>query len=229
MVQKIPTNFYVYQLRRADRREPFYVGKGKGRRIHTHFQLKNLLTHSHKNHTIIKANTEGVPILREILFEGLTHEESLRVEVWHIKMWGRSDLGEGPLTNLSDGGDGNIGHIDSKESRLKKSLAHKGKLKSPETIEKVRQIHIGLKRNADTCERIRNKAIGRIRSAESKEKQSRTIIGRTRAEFTEEHKANIAKSAENRKRIPCTKCGKSCTPSTVNRWHNDNCKIRESP
>ena len=29
------------------------------------------------------------------------------------------------------------------------------------------------------------------------------------------------------KRVNCKYCGKSCTPSTVNRWHNENCKYKD--
>jgi hypothetical protein len=47
-----------------------------------------------------------------------------------------------------------LGKKDSEETRLKKSLAAKGKKFSSEHIEKVRKIHLGRKRSAITKERL---------------------------------------------------------------------------
>lgn len=35
-------------------------------------------------------------------------------------------------------------------------------------------------------------------------------------------------SPVQRERINCKYCGKSCTPGTINRWHNENCKYKDS-
>ncbi len=44
------------------------------------------------------------------------------------------------LLNMTDGGDGVPGNKQSAETKLKKSLALKGRKRSPETIEKMRVI-----------------------------------------------------------------------------------------
>lgn len=116
--------FYVYQLRRADSAEPFYVGKGKGNRAQSH--LSGCENNLHKNNTIKKANSEGVEVLVEILKDNLDEQEALRLEVWYIKMWGRRDLNEGPLTNYTDGGDGPSGAIRTAEWKSRQSSVMSG-------------------------------------------------------------------------------------------------------
>lgn len=101
--------FYVYQLRRSDATEPFYIGKGHGTRAKRHFTPSYLKDKSHKSNTIIKAQREGIDVVVDYIHKNLLEEDALRIEVWTIKMWGRADLKEGPLTNATDGGDGVTG------------------------------------------------------------------------------------------------------------------------
>lgn len=54
------SGFYVYQLRLANSESPFYIGKGRGRRILEHFRPSVLKKRSHKNNVINKAIHEGV-------------------------------------------------------------------------------------------------------------------------------------------------------------------------
>lgn len=66
---------YVYQLRRADSQEPFYVGEGKGDRAYHHLTGKEG-SNKHKNNTINEAKRDGVQILIEYLWTGLSKSEA---------------------------------------------------------------------------------------------------------------------------------------------------------
>lgn len=99
--------FYVYQLRREDQDYPFYIGKGKGDRAWNHLNEAPSKHHNPLKIDIIsKAKSDNIKILVEFIAENLDEIFALRLEVWAIKMWGRLSLGEGPLTNLTDGGEG---------------------------------------------------------------------------------------------------------------------------
>lgn len=118
--------FYVYvYLNPLNENKPFYVGRGKGDRVFHHLRPSSLSRHSYKNHTInmILRETGIVPPIA-FYAENLTFEESCRIEMELISKYGRADLGNGTLTNLTDGGDGLSGISD--ETRLQMSLAKRG-------------------------------------------------------------------------------------------------------
>jgi hypothetical protein len=90
--------------------EPFYVGVGTKGRILDHFYSAKNLKSKDKNlfkirkiQKIIKQ--AGQPVVL-ILKNNLSRKEANNLEKTLIKLIGRSDLGLGPLTNLTDGGDG---------------------------------------------------------------------------------------------------------------------------
>lgn len=95
--------------------EPFYVGKGQGKRYLDHIKeansfLKNKKDkkyNKHKINTILKIKKElnCNPII-VILRKNMNYEESSILEENIIKIIGRSDLNQGSLTNMTDGGDG---------------------------------------------------------------------------------------------------------------------------
>ncbi len=87
--------------------EPFYVGRGIKDRCGDH--LQEAILHEKPRGNIVKFN-----IIKEILNENsnpiikfvaneISLEESLFLEMCMIKIIGRQDKNEGPLTNLTDG------------------------------------------------------------------------------------------------------------------------------
>jgi hypothetical protein len=91
--------------------EPFYVGKGHGDRCYSHFngtQEANKLK-VRKIAKIIREIDEYPKITIEA--KNLTEEKAFAKEAALIKAIGRHDLRAGPLTNLTDGGDGGTGTI----------------------------------------------------------------------------------------------------------------------
>ena len=114
--------YYTYAYLREDR-TPYYIGKGKGNRVHI------------KNKKDIKPPKDKSRIL--ILKQNLTEQEAFRHEVYMIAVFGRKDLGTGILHNRTDGGEGCSGIIRTDEWKGKISKANRGKTRSEETKRKI--------------------------------------------------------------------------------------------
>ena len=105
---------YVYRHVRLDKNEVFYVGIG----LNDNFG-KYKRAHSFARSNFWKKITNKSEYVVEIMFDDLTWEEACEKEKEFIKIYGRKDLNEGTLVNLTDGGDGSLNV--SPESRKKQS------------------------------------------------------------------------------------------------------------
>ena len=226
----IPDNFYTYAL--LDPRkpgvyeygeykfdyEPFYVGKGCNGRCYDHLKELNLEEHSHKNHKIKKIMNEGFEVIivkyKIELLEGVSFE----LEIDMIKTIGRADLGLGPLTNMTDGGEGVYGRIISEEERNKRSESMRGKNtwtkgvpRTEETKNKISKSCKGkntwIKGKKQSPEQIRKSAESRKgikQSLKTTQKRSESMKGITHSEErklknSESHKG-IRDSTETKKK-----------------------------
>jgi hypothetical protein len=120
--------FYVYGHYKPGSDIPFNIGKGSGRRA-TRSSGRN----EHWGNIVNKYG-----FIAEIMYYGLTNEQSLDIEKMLIAKYGRSDINCGPLVNHNDGGFGYpIGHTPWNKglSGVYKPI--------PETIEKQRQSMLG--------------------------------------------------------------------------------------
>jgi hypothetical protein len=121
--------------------EPFYVGKGYGIRAYDHMSEKKIYN-KFKTGKIRKILNEGLEPYIVFLYENLTDDEAQSKEIEVISKIGRSDKKIGPLTNLTDGGDGSRGYVRKEESSikhketLKANTAWLEKVKSPEFAKK---------------------------------------------------------------------------------------------
>lgn len=123
--------------------EPFYIGKGKGRRFSVHLRTKResdlKLPRVRTVRAILKEGREPeikiIPVSSE--------DEAFALEVELIKKIGRRDLKKGPLTNLSDGGDGSAGHLGTRArvDRGDHNFLLNHPMKNPETVKKVSDIN----------------------------------------------------------------------------------------
>lgn len=124
----------LYRHIRQDKNEPFYIGIGESE--DRAYEIKGR-TRAWKN--IAK---KGYDI--EVLFNNLSWEEACEKEIEFIALYGRRDKKAGTLVNMTDGGEGTVGYrhtvktkekcrlaaknqFHTPESRLKKSLASRGK------------------------------------------------------------------------------------------------------
>lgn len=90
---------YVYRHIRADKNIPFYIGIGSDE------EYKRANTKSGRNVVWNRiANKHGYDV--EIMMDGLAWQEACKKEIEFILLYGRMNLGNGPLCNQTDGGDG---------------------------------------------------------------------------------------------------------------------------
>lgn len=143
------TEHYTYVYRDPSRMnakgvpEEIYVGKGKGKRAYYHLTRKDM-------HPLVqrlqKMKRNGIIPDIEII-PALDHEHALFMEVCLIEVFGRKDLGLGPLLNLTDGGEGcaNMSPESRKIAGEKISAATKGRKQTAEHTARISETLTGKK------------------------------------------------------------------------------------
>ena len=112
--------------------EPFYVGKATGKRYSAHLSESRLSKSRTPKLNKIRKLLSLTLLPLEIRVLGNTTEElAFDFEKVLISLIGRTDINNGPLTNLTDGGEGQSGIIFSQEWRNNKSQEMKNKFSSP--------------------------------------------------------------------------------------------------
>lgn len=164
--------------------EPFYIGKGKGRRWLDHLrETPERTINAFKANKIKNIRQERLePIVVKVSVE-LTDEEACLTEISLIDLVGRKNINGGPLTNLTNGGDTTAGMIYSEESKALMSSQRKGKKQTPaqyaancsraphtaEHRRKISESQKGIRRmTLDQYAEMGRRLIGSKRSEESK-------------------------------------------------------------
>ncbi len=131
--------YYTYAYLREDG-TPYYIGKGKGRRINA------------------PHDSVGLPPKdrRIYLKQNLTEQQALNHEIYMIDVFGRKDIGTGMLRNQTPGGDN--------PPRNKMAGWNKGMKMNfgPERGEKISKALKGKKKSAEHCKNLSNACMGRI-------------------------------------------------------------------
>lgn len=110
--------YYVYVLRRPDG-TPFYVGKGRYDRVARHeYDAFKTRKKSYRLNVIRQVIAQGGRIGYEITRFHAEPADALAAEIDLIRTIGRRDLGTGPLTNKTDGGDGWMNPSPASRSRI---------------------------------------------------------------------------------------------------------------
>lgn len=147
--------YYVYIYFDPDTDEPFYVGKGSGHRSRKHLHQ----THNRPLQMKIQALKARNTLPRIDKFYTSDEMAAFALEEILIKSYGKRSDNSGTLFNVADGGfatAGFTGRSHSAESRLKMSIARKGRKVSKETREKMRLA--GLKRDVSHLHSEENRA-----------------------------------------------------------------------
>jgi len=116
----------VYQHRRKDTNEVFYIGISEN--ISRAYQLGR---NPHWNRIV---NKHGYEV--DILINGCTWEDACKVEKGMIESYGRSDLGLGTLVNMTNGGEGSNGYRWTEQQKTRARTLQIGKKYSYEVNKK---------------------------------------------------------------------------------------------
>ncbi|MBW7848861.1 MAG: GIY-YIG nuclease family protein [Rhodospirillales bacterium] len=130
VIDSTASQFYVYLLLRPNR-EPFYVGKGTNKRLFQHeAEARNTTRRTHKLNVIRSIQQSGQRIGYGIACFFDSEVDAHQCERRLIQVIGRHDLGTGPLTNQTDGGEGTSNPSD--ESRARRAATLGGAAEDPE-------------------------------------------------------------------------------------------------
>jgi hypothetical protein len=200
--------FYVYCIFRPWNLEPCYIGKGSGYRTKQHF--RSLERHPNPHLVAIIKRAEGAEVPCVIMHDGLDEATAFEYEKAFIAAIGRSDLGLGPLCNMTDGGEGCSGRRHTPEACLKIAESHRGKKRSPEAVANMRAAQKG-----------------RIITPEARKKISASLTGRSSppghmarlAEINRGNKYTLGRkfSEDHRKKISDALMGKPRSKETKER------------
>ncbi len=122
--------------------EPFYVGKGHKERMYEHlynFSLEKY-KHTYRIRKIKKIINLGYDLKDGFIIkiaDNLLNNDSCEFEINLIKIIGRKDLGYGPLTNTTDGGEGVSGRVVNEQTKKKMSESQIGKKHNDKTKTKI--------------------------------------------------------------------------------------------
>lgn len=183
--------------------EPFYIGKGKGRRYKDHLRECVVTTcNTHKNNRIRKIKRDGFEPLISKLKENLTEDEAFSLEREYILTIGRRDKKTGPLTNLTEGGDGPSDI--SEETRQKLSRLCKGVPKTEEHKRKIAESNKGKHDyTKEQREKARQRRLGSVTSEETKEKLRK---------YFKEHPVSYVRTPEIREKMSKSATGVPNSP-----------------
>ena len=189
----------VYQHKRLDTNDIFYIGIELDTDKRKAIGKRSKIISNRNKHWKNIVNKVGYSI--EILFLDITNQEAIEIEKYLIKYYGRCDLKTGKLVNLTDGGEGTVNLVVSKETRLKNAAAaritknKKGKRNSPEQILALAKFNtgnkycLGKKHSKETKLKISLVQIGKKLSEEHKNKIRSKLIGRV---ISEENKIKLS-------------------------------------
>jgi hypothetical protein len=129
--------YIVYRHRRLDDNSIFYVGIGSEKRAES----------KHSRNKYWKNIVLSTPYSIEILQKNLSLEDACELEVFLISLYGRKDLKNGCLVNMSSGGEGAFGYTPSEKTKTEHSNRMKGcnnpnfrgKSMTKEQLEKIKQ------------------------------------------------------------------------------------------
>jgi len=165
----------VYTHNRLDNNQVFYVGIG----------TKESRAYSKNRSTFWRNMVHKFGYTINITHKNIIWEEACVIEKYLINFYGRKDLNNGQLCNLTDGGDGICGFKKSEEMKKKHSITMLGKKNM-----------LGKKHSAETIEKIKIKNKGKIRSEECKLKLKESFKNRKFSDITRK-KISVALSGTN--------------------------------
>jgi hypothetical protein len=193
---------YVYEHRRLDNNQVFYIGIGSDDELNDgklkYKRAKSTVDRNYLWYKTIKETDYSV----NILFECLSWLDACEKEKELIKFYGRKNNG-GILVNLTEGGDGfKSNHTEATKEKISKKLSNK-------TYEEIHGIV-----NADIERNKRRNGVKKYWDSLTVEKYDERI--KKRMGKGKPHSGNETP-------IKCPHCDKIGRSSCMVRWHFENC------
>lgn len=230
---------YIYKHIRKDNNNVFYIGIGNDSDYKRAIDKKS--RNRYWNFIVKKVGFEF-----EIIEDNLSWEDACEKEKYWIKKYGRKDLNEGNLVNMTDGGEGLNNPSTEIKEKYKKLYSNKtfierfGEEKAKEIGNKISKSNTGQKRPKQS-QIMKGRYIGELNPMFGK-KHTELFKEDRRKYFIENNPGKNPtdetrkKMSENRKGIPslskgiprkkvtCPYCGKEGGEGLMHRWHFENCK-----
>lgn len=192
---------YVYELIDPRNNQPFYVGKGTGKRAESHLiEPKEKTSNLRKWYKIQSIREAGFePIVLRVQ-DGLSDKDAYDLEETLIKQYGRKGIDDGGiLFNICSNNrpPSMLGKTHKAETRAKQRDAHKGKKKSPEHCQNIglaksgeNNPNWGKKLPQERIDKIRKGNLGKKRSPEVRKNMRKAHIGKSKTGNVDWEKVN---------------------------------------
>ena len=169
---------FVYIHKNPINNEIFYVGQGTKQGSKNERAYSNRSRSKWWNNYV---NKYGKPLV-EIVVDNISKDEADKLEIELIKLYGRKDMNNGTLVNLTDGGDGSGKRSEEycKEHSIRMSGENHpmwGKKHNEEWVKNNSLSHIGYKHSDESKKKMSESRKGKKRSEETKKKMSESLSG----------------------------------------------------
>lgn len=177
--------------------EPFYVGKGKGKRALNHFAETSFtrITNKHKTNKIRKLIREGYEIPIHIISNCLKEKTAFHLECKYIDLIGRRNTHTGNLLNLTDGGEGGSGKVVTAQMRKNmseglKNMPEATRLGRNAKISAANTIARSLETTAQKIERSVKRSEGLKKAWAQKTEKEKSSINNKRSESHKSYRSS---------------------------------------
>ena len=206
----------IYQIRIG---KYFYYGSTNGfdSRKRKHQRLLDLGTHPNPKMQNVydKYQEFEMFIVEEVEVESLLEVEQVYIDD-NFEIESNLNIARFAMSPMK-------GRRHSKESREKIASTLHGRKHSEESVKKMSEKQKGRTFSAEHRAKLSASAKDRFADPTYRAKHSQKMRGRMASSAA---RKRMSEAAKNRKKSACRHCGKLCSQQTVNRWHNDNCKLK---